>query len=106
MLFAVIAVSCIGGGNDVKLIELRRDIDRSLTVGDSYEKIERFLSERGLLYTFDYHQSRFRAGFDADFDTYDPDLSNVVVYTYVDSDRRFVRAEVERVYTLYMSPSI
>ena len=83
----------------MKLIELRRDIDQSLTVGDSYEKIERFLSERGLLYTFDYHSSRFRAGFDADADTYDPNLSNMVVYIYVDSDGRFVKAEVERVYT-------
>ncbi|MCB2263560.1 MAG: hypothetical protein LGR52_11615 [Candidatus Thiosymbion ectosymbiont of Robbea hypermnestra] len=99
MLSAIIAVSCMGGGNDVKLIELRRDIEQSLTVGDSYEKIERFLNDRGLLYDFDYHSSRFQAAFDVNSDTYDPDLSNVIVYIYVDNDRRFVKAEVERVYT-------
>lgn len=83
----------------MKLIELRRDIDQSLTVGDSYEKIERFLNDRGLLYTFDYHSSRFQASFDVNAATYDTDLSNIGVYIYVDSDRKFVKAEVERVYT-------
>jgi len=83
----------------MKLTRLRSDIEQSLTVGDSYEKIERFLSERGLLYSFDYHSSRFQARFDPNADTYDPDLSNVGVYIYVDTDRRFVKAEVRRIYT-------
>lgn len=75
--------------------EIQRNIETSLSVGDSFDRIEQFMKKNNMMYDFDYHESRFQARMSAG----QHDTDNIAIHIYVDIDGRFLRAHVERVYT-------
>jgi hypothetical protein len=95
-LSALIAgVSCMAGQPDSQVRDIGRVISQSLTPGASFDQIEAFVRSMGFVYDFDYHTSRFQAR-PKEGGRWD---DNIAIYIYVDIDGRFVRFEVERVYT-------
>lgn len=97
VFFIALGAGCINQKADELSITIEREISRALQTGDSFEDIEAFLTRSGMLFDFDYDSSRFQARLPKD----ERNADNIAIYLFVDIDGRFLRAEVERVYTWF-----
>ena len=83
----------------MRVQRIKSDIESSLSIGDSFEKIQEFLEGKKMIYDFDYHQKRFQARFDGAKKDSPPD--NIAVYIYVNLDGSLKSVHVEEVFTSY-----
>ena len=95
LLHLLAGASCMSQKQDKMVAAIENEIAQELQVGDSFEEIESFLKDHGMVYDFDYDSGRFQARLPED----ERKADNIAIYLYVDIDGRFLRAEVERVYT-------
>ena len=80
---------------DVTTAEVLNQIEASLGPGDSSERIEAYFAQRGLGASFDRFQQRYQSIIRHP----DSNYHAIVIYVYVDEDRRFTRAEAYDTYT-------
>lgn len=75
--------------------EVVTQIEASLRPGDSSEKIEAYFTQQELSASFDRSQQRYQSIIRHPESNYHA----IVVYVYVDKERRFTRAEANDSYT-------
>lgn len=82
--------------------ELETLINKNLSAGDSHEQIESFFKANGFGFDYDRFNKRYQSGY--------PPARNkdslgvqedVVIYVYVNDDKTFKKAIVEKVYTYF-----
>ena len=93
-----ISVFCSGCyGEAMSKNELEKLINENLQLGSSNEQILRFLNRCGWMYDFDRHAQRYQARDPAEDKL--PDIyGGYQIYIYVDEEKRFVKAKVEKVF--------
>lgn len=77
--------------------EIDNIVARHLQVGSSEQELIEFFEHRRWLYSFDRHLNRYQARNPAE-DRLPESLGRNQVYIYLDAQRTFVRAEIEKVF--------
>jgi hypothetical protein len=94
ILLSAITGAC-GPTLDVTPADVLTQIDASLGPGDSSEAIEAYFSDEGLGVSFDGFNQRYQSIIRHPESNYHA----IVIYVYVDEERRFIRAEAHDSYT-------
>ena len=80
---------------DVTPADVEKQINAALKPGDSAETIEQYFSGRGLGYSYNKRESRYKSIIRHP----DSNFHAIVIYVWVDKQKKFVKAEAHNSYT-------
>ncbi|MBY5922262.1 hypothetical protein [Ferrimonas balearica] len=98
-VLALIFVSSCGREEMMGVDEINEAIGNNLSAGDAAERIESFLISKEIDFTYDKYSRRYQCIKRSNSEN-DKIESAIIIYIYVDSNKRFVSSEVIESYTM------
>ena len=102
LILTTIFYGCSNTADVMTTIELESLINSHLSSGDSHQEIEHFLKEQGFSFGYDRFTKRYYSEYLPGRKTYSNGMKEAIgIDIYVDDDKAFKEAVVEKSYTYF-----
>ena len=94
----VIALGCLGGCcKELTALDIKKELDNSLHIGDSNEKIKQVLTKKGIAFSYDEFDKRYQSNIQGNGCTLG---KSVIVYIYLDQSGLIKKIETLDAYSM------